>query len=101
MADGTHDHGTHDHGGCEEALAELYTYLDGELTDVSRARIQHHLDDCSPCLEVYDFEAELRLVVRHRCQEQVPDSLRARIAEQLARYDAADQTEPTAGADAP
>ncbi len=46
-------------------------------------RIQHHLDDCSPCLAAYDFEAELRLVVRNRCTDQVPDSLRARIAQAI------------------
>lgn len=65
---------------CNNILRELYQYLDGELTDADRASIQHHLDDCSPCLEAFDFEAELRLVVRSRCMEQVPEALRQRIA---------------------
>jgi mycothiol system anti-sigma-R factor len=68
---------------CNETLRELYQYLDGELTDEDRQHIQGHLDDCSPCLEAYDFEAELRLVVRHRCIEQAPESLRERIARVL------------------
>ncbi len=68
---------------CNETLRELYEYLDGELTDADRTHIQHHLDDCSPCLAAYDFEAELRLVVRNRCTDQVPDSLRARIAQAI------------------
>ena len=75
----------HDHGNCEEALSELYTFLDGELTDSKRDELQHHLDDCSPCLEVYDFEAELRQVISLRCREQVPEDLRRRIAELLAQ----------------
>jgi len=80
-----HDHDGHDHGGnCDDALAELYTFLDGELTEQKRETIRHHLDDCSPCLEVYDFEAELRIVIKHRCSDQVPDALRGRVAEQLA-----------------
>ena len=33
---------------------------------------------------MYDFEAELRLVIKHRCADQVPDSLRGKVAEQLA-----------------
>ena len=70
---------------CNETLRELYLYLDRQLTDEDREHIQHHLDDCSPCLEAYDFEAELRLVVRSRCVDQVPESLRARIAKALAR----------------
>jgi mycothiol system anti-sigma-R factor len=68
---------------CNETLRELYLFLDGELTDEDREHIQQHLDDCSPCLEAYDFEAELRLVVKHRCTDTVPESLRARIAEAI------------------
>ncbi|MGI8757234.1 MAG: mycothiol system anti-sigma-R factor [Acidimicrobiales bacterium] len=69
---------------CNETLREIYEYLDGELTDDDRRHIQHHLDDCSPCLEAFDFEAELRMVVRNRCTDRVPESLRARIAQVLA-----------------
>ncbi len=68
---------------CNETLRELYQYLDGDLTDDDRVHIQQHLDDCSPCLEAFDFEAELRYVVRHRCVDQVPDALRDRIAQAI------------------
>ena len=70
---------------CNETLRELYLYLDGQLTEDDRQHIQQHLDDCSPCLEAYDFEAELRLVVKSRCCDQVPEALRARIAQALER----------------
>ncbi|CAN5246043.1 hypothetical protein BH23ACT2_BH23ACT2_28840 [soil metagenome] len=65
---------------CNDTLRELYQYLDGEITDSDREHIRLHLDDCSPCLEAFDFEAELRLVVRNRCVDQAPDELRDRIA---------------------
>ena len=65
---------------CNEALHELYEYLDGELTDERREAIQHHLTDCSPCLEAFDFQAELKIVIAHKCQDEVPDALKARIA---------------------
>ena len=85
---GGHEHHEHDHdhseAACREAIAELYTYLDGELTIERRAVIQRHLDGCNPCLEAYDFEAELRIVVQTRCHEDVPASLRQRIFVQLA-----------------
>jgi mycothiol system anti-sigma-R factor len=103
--DAGHDHGGHaDHGtgNCDEALQELYTFLDGELTEQKRSKIKNHLDDCSPCLEVYDFEAELRLVIKHRCQEQVPDTLREKVAQKLAAIDHELRLgEPSTGADAP
>jgi mycothiol system anti-sigma-R factor len=74
---------------CQDALHELYGYLDGELTDERRAAIHRHLDECQPCAEPYDFEAELREVVRRKCQEQVPDSLvdkvRAALADEQAQ----------------
>lgn len=69
---------------CNEAIAELYTFLDGELTDDKRTAITAHLDDCHPCLEAFDFEAELRLVVAHHCREQVPEHLKDRISDLLA-----------------
>jgi mycothiol system anti-sigma-R factor len=70
---------------CEDALHQLYGYLDGELTDERRAVIQHHLDQCQPCAQPYDFEAELREVVRRKCQEQVPDTLVAKVRSALER----------------
>jgi mycothiol system anti-sigma-R factor len=75
---------------CQGALHELYGYLDGELTDERRAAIHQHLDDCQPCAEPYDFEAELREVIRRKCQEQVPDSLMDKVRAALAR----EQTSP-------
>jgi mycothiol system anti-sigma-R factor len=64
---------------CEDSLHELYAYLDGELTDDRREAIHRHLDGCQPCAEPYDFEAELRSVIRRKCQEQVPESLVAKV----------------------
>jgi mycothiol system anti-sigma-R factor len=75
-------------GECQEALDTLYHFLDGELTEERRHQIQHHLDDCSPCLEAFDFEAELKIVIARRCRETVPEGLRIRI--QVALRDASD-----------
>ena len=64
---------------CEETLAELYPYLDGELTEEVRVKIAVHLDECPPCGEIAVFEAELKRVIASRCVERVPDELRAKI----------------------
>jgi mycothiol system anti-sigma-R factor len=71
-------------GDCEQALRTLYSFLDGELTTQRRQAIQEHLDRCSPCLEAFDFEAELKIVVARCCRDQVPDHLRRRVADILA-----------------
>jgi mycothiol system anti-sigma-R factor len=73
---------------CSETLHELYHYLDGELTADDRIHIEQHLNDCSPCFEAFDFEAELRAVIRRRCTEPVPDRLRQKIAEAINWTDA-------------
>ncbi len=83
MAD-SHDHEHTPSTDCEQALAEIYTYLDGELTDEKRSLIAGHLQGCNPCIEVYDFEAELRVVISTRARnESVPETLRLRISEKL------------------
>ena len=83
MAD-NHDHDRPMVADCSEALAEIYTYLDGELTDEKRALIAGHLEGCNPCIEAFDFEAELRIVISIRARnDEVPESLRISILERL------------------
>lgn len=70
---------------CNDVLRELYEFLDGELTPERRAHVEHHLNDCSPCLEAFDFHAEIRMVIAHKCRDECPEALKARIAEAIAR----------------
>lgn len=77
------EHDPHHTSSCEEALAELYTFLDGELTAAKRSAIAAHLEGCNPCVEIFDFEAELRMVISARAAEPVPESLRLRITETI------------------
>ena len=75
---------SHDHEGeCTEVVQELYTFIDGYITEERRVRIESHLNDCVGCFEAFDFEAELRIVVPHRCRDRVPDELKARIMQAL------------------
>ncbi len=68
---------------CEDAIHELYSYLDGELTVWKRRAIGRHLDDCPPCAQGYEFEVELRQVIVSRCHDKVPEELRRRIARSI------------------
>ena len=76
---------------CIEAVELLYHYLDGELTDDRRYLIQRHLDDCPPCFDAYDFEAELRIVVRQKCRDRVPETLVERVARALREVENAQE----------
>ncbi len=79
---------------CEEALRDLYQYLDGEITDERRADIRVHIEECGHCLEAFDFEAELRELVARTCRREAPESLRDRVAEAIRECDP-DAEEPT------
>ena len=46
---------------CDEAVHQLYHFLDGELTDERRAQISVHLTYCGPCGGAAEFEAEDRV----------------------------------------
>ncbi len=85
---------------CDEAIHQLYHYLDGELTEERRVEITVHLDECGPCAGAAGFEAELRIVIANRCKDRVPDHLLARIAEAIheeSRRHAPDQRPPDRG----
>lgn len=68
---------------CEVALAELYEFLDGELDEAKMRLIEQHLRDCSPCLEAFDFEAELRKMVASRCHDECPGALRSKVQQMI------------------
>lgn len=71
---------------CEAALAEVYSYLDHELTDVEHERVLAHLETCSPCFEAFDFEAEFRMVVASKAlSDDFPEGLRMRIMERIVQ----------------
>jgi anti-sigma factor (TIGR02949 family) len=64
---------------CNRALVQLYQFLDGELTHERRQRIELHLNGCQHCFSSFDFEQELRIVVRSKLQTEVPQGLVQRI----------------------
>jgi mycothiol system anti-sigma-R factor len=78
---------------CNEAIHQIYHYLDGVLTDESRAAIARHLDYCPPCSGGYHCEVELRVLIAQKCRDEVPDDLRRRIAEAIGHKP---PSEPTA-----
>lgn len=64
---------------CDDALARVYPYLDDELTAFRRWRVRAHLRKCDGCGAAYSFEQRLRIVIKDRCQEEVPDEFIERL----------------------
>lgn len=64
---------------CDDALENLYLYLDGELKPHMAEDVRVHLEDCPPCGDAFSFEQRLKMVVRTRLQEDVPAELLIRL----------------------
>ena len=69
---------------CDEALANLYSYLDAEMERAEADRIKSHLDGCGGCDRPFEFERRLREVVRIKLSEEVPETMIIRIRTLLA-----------------
>lgn len=65
---------------CDDTLRELETFLDQEIGDDTRAKIEAHLGGCLDCLQAFDFHAELRMVIAAKCQnDEMPPELLSKI----------------------
>ncbi len=65
---------------CTEVIAEVYSYLDGELDSVGYAKIRQHLDECGPCLREYGLEEVVKQLVHRYCgSDAAPTELRAKV----------------------
>ena len=64
---------------CSEFLDQIVYFLDNELDEADCADVQHHLDQCAPCLEKYDLQRTVKMLVARSCVESAPDELRQRV----------------------
>jgi anti-sigma factor (TIGR02949 family) len=70
---------------CDDALTNLYQYLDREIEASTSEVIRAHLEDCSGCLKSFKFEERLQIVVRQRLAEEVPPEFLERLRDAIAR----------------
>jgi len=64
---------------CDDAITKIYGYLDGEISAVKRMMVRLHLRRCSGCEDAFMFESRLKVVIRERCQEEVPADVLAKL----------------------
>lgn len=73
---------------CEDVLARLWDFLDGELDATEEAAIRRHLELCDRCYPQYDFQrAYLEYTRTIQGREQVPSELRRRLFRRLLEQD--------------
>ncbi len=65
---------------CEQALEQVYAFLDHELEPASAEAIREHLAACEPCVDTYDLELMVKAMIRRSCGgDAAPAELRSRI----------------------
>jgi mycothiol system anti-sigma-R factor len=72
---------------CRESLQKLYEFLDGQMENVPMSEIKKHLDCCRHCWDHFEFEKQLKAMLKKSCCKEVcPDTLRKRIESLLEKY---------------
>jgi mycothiol system anti-sigma-R factor len=65
---------------CNETLRELEAFLDRELSEHTHVAIRAHLQGCPDCLQTFDFQAELKIVIAQKCSnDEMPPGLMEKI----------------------
>ena len=76
---------------CDSAMDRLALYLDRELNDREMQQVRVHLDDCPPCGKMFEFQAELKRLVRKEC---CSDDAPIRLREWVRKLTAQDTPKP-------
>jgi mycothiol system anti-sigma-R factor len=65
---------------CQETLAKVERFLDGEVDETIHVQIEQHLAGCSTCAERTEFRRHLKVMVSAKCVERrAPTELDDRI----------------------
>lgn len=65
---------------CEQVLAQVWGYLDGEMDEGAYLQIQAHVAECQGCGPRYDFQRRLLALIEQKCREgPMPPGLRERL----------------------
>lgn len=69
---------------CQEALARLQEFVDGELTDLTHEQVESHFEVCTRCYPHLAMEESFKERVRAAlARPDVPSGLRDRVLEML------------------
>lgn len=66
---------------CEQVLEQVWTYLDGEVSEVEYLEIRAHVSECEGCGGKYEFQRRLLALIEAKCHEgvHVPGELKQRL----------------------
>lgn len=78
---------------CDDFIPFTDAYVDQEFDEREHAEMEVHLSMCDDCRERVDFQVKLKQQFKACLEEKAPESLRARIFEELEHHQASLVTE--------
>jgi anti-sigma factor (TIGR02949 family) len=70
---------------CNEAVRQLWEYLDGVTSQTQSAALEKHLSLCRRCCGEAEFAAELRSFLAGHAGDDIPPQVHARLLAALAQ----------------
>lgn len=71
---------------CQEVWHELVNYMEADLTEEMRARIDQHLTGCDHCTAIYDGSRNVVQLVGKKDAIELPHGLSARLYRRLREH---------------
>jgi anti-sigma factor (TIGR02949 family) len=71
---------------CEQALRQIFQYVDHELDDTERAAMQRHLHTCHSCYSRMEFERRLKAKLGELKKNDADPLVRERIKRLLESF---------------
>ncbi|HYJ78615.1 MAG TPA: zf-HC2 domain-containing protein [Longimicrobiaceae bacterium] len=72
---------------CDQVIAQLWEYIDGELSHERAALIRAHLDVCGHCFPQHDYQRAFLGFLRVHARSPVPPALRRLVFQGLLQED--------------
>jgi anti-sigma factor (TIGR02949 family) len=89
--------GNHHDVECASIMASLDAFIDGEDTELDRAKIQQHLQECGPCLQEEQVDKIIKARVAKACRDEIcSEQVRTRILHRLSEIRVDTMSEGTA-----
>jgi len=76
---------------CDDVMARLWEFLDGEMPEDERQALKRHLEVCGRCFPVYDFQRAYLEYTRQLATRAIaPSALRKQLFMKILELDGAE-----------
>jgi mycothiol system anti-sigma-R factor len=69
---------------CPDCKEKLDRFVDRELNSTEVLEVQLHLEGCPDCMENYEFQAQLKRLIKHSCECDTPPAFREKLRQILS-----------------